>query len=179
MKFNSTILILPGLGNSGEQHWQTIWEKLHPEFIRVNQSEWENPICEDWIATIEAKVQEIGSENVILVGHSLACSTIGFWVNKYKTIIKGALIVAPSDTEAETYPTGTTGFTPMPSEKLPFKSIMVYSTDDYYVSTERALYFGKNWGSEIVSVGDAKHINAESNLGEWHFGLELLKQLDS
>lgn len=176
--FNSTILILPGLGNSGEKHWQTAWERLYPSFIRINQVDWERPICEDWIKTIEGKIQEIGAENIILVGHSLACSTIGYWAAKYKTSIKGALLVAPSDTEADSYPEGTTGFTPMPTATLPFKTITVTSDDDYYVSLERATFFAEKWGSKLVVLSALGHINGDSDLGNWDFGLSLLKELD-
>ena len=178
LTFNSKILILPGLGNSGEKHWQTAWEVLYPSFIRVNQADWETPICEDWIKTIKDNIQEIGSENVILVGHSLACSTIGYWATKYKTPIKGALLVAPSDTEADSYPSGTTGFSPMPTAPLPFKTITVTSDDDFYVSVERAKLFAEQWNSKLVVLNNLGHINGDSKLGNWDFGLSLLKELD-
>jgi uncharacterized protein len=116
--------------------------------------------------------------NVILVGHSLACATIGFWSKTYQRKIKGAMLVAPSDTEADSYPTGTTGFAPMPIVKLPFPTITVVSADDKYVSLQRANFFANAWGSEVINIGNAGHINADSNLGFWEFGLELLGRLD-
>ena len=177
--FNATILILPGLGNSGEKHWQTIWEQINPSFIRINQADWETPVCKDWIKVIDDKIQTIEHGNIILVGHSLACSTIGYWAEKYNTKIKGALFVAPSDTEADTYPTGTTGFRPMPTKKLPFKTIAITSDNDNYVSLERAKLFAENWGSKLVVLNNLGHINGDSNLGDWQFGLELLKELDN
>lgn len=179
LTFNSKILILPGLGNSGQKHWQTAWEALYPSFfIRVNQADWETPICEDWMKNIEEKIQEIGAKNIILVGHSLACSTIGYWAAKYKTSIKGALLVAPSDTEADSYPSGTIGFSPMPTAPLPFKTITVTSDDDFYVSLERAKFFAEQWNSKLVVLNNLGHINGNSNLGNWDFGLSLLKELD-
>jgi len=42
-KFQSTVLILPGLGSSDARHWQSMWEQRYPEFIRVNQQEWDAP----------------------------------------------------------------------------------------------------------------------------------------
>jgi predicted alpha/beta hydrolase family esterase len=117
-------------------------------------------------------------ENVILVGHSLACSAIGYWAKQYQRKIKGALLVAPSDTESEAYPTGTSGFSPMPLNKLPFPSITVMSTNDAYVEIDRAKIFANAWGSELINIGNAGHINSESNLGFWEFGLELLTRLD-
>lgn len=178
MTFKSRILIHPGLNNSDEEHWQTRWEKMYPSFTRVQQKEWDTPACKDWIETLDAEVMRETPEQVIIVGHSLACCTIGYWTKEYNRIIKGALLVAPSDTEAESYPAGTTGFTPMPLGKLPFPSIMVASTNDFYVTIERAQYFANAWGSEFVNIGEAGHINAASNLGNWEFGLSLLRQLD-
>jgi predicted alpha/beta hydrolase family esterase len=178
MFFQSRIFILPGLGNSGEQHWQTLWEKRFPSFTRINQRNWDTPVCNDWIDQIQKTIAPFKSEEVILVAHSLACCTVAFWSLKFKQKIKGALLVAPSDTEADTYPPGTTGFKPMPLHKLTFKSIVVASSDDYYVRLEKARTLAKGWGSEFVDVGDAGHINASSSLGEWTYGLELLQKLD-
>jgi predicted alpha/beta hydrolase family esterase len=178
MNFKSRIFILPGLGNSGEQHWQTLWEKRFPSFTRINQHNWDTPECNDWIHQIQKTLAPFNAEEVILVGHSLACCTVAFWSLQYKQKIKGALLVAPSDTEADTYPPGTSGFKPMPLHKLPFKSIVVASSDDYYVSIEKAKTFAESWGSKFIDIGNAGHINASSSLGEWQYGLDLLKKLD-
>jgi predicted alpha/beta hydrolase family esterase len=179
MKFNSRIFILPGLGNSGAGHWQTLWETKFSEFVRIHQHDWDTPHCEDWIKTVQETITPYDPKQVILVGHSLACSTIGYWSKKYNLGIKGALLVAPSDTEAETYPPGTTGFSPMPINKLPFKSIVVASQDDFYVRPARAKLFAEAWRSELVMINQAGHINALSGLGEWQMGLDLLKKLDA
>ncbi|SIR81168.1 hypothetical protein SAMN05421821_112166 [Mucilaginibacter lappiensis] len=178
MTFNSTILIHPGLGNSGPAHWQSLWEKQF-NLVRIEQQDWDTPVCSDWIETLNSYVQQHDPKNVILVGHSLACTTIAYWAQQYNVNIKGALLVAPSDTEAGTYPQGTTGFTPVPSLKLPFKSIVVASSNDYYVTTERARFFADSWGSELINIGDAGHINLAAGYGEWPKGLELLQQLDN
>ena len=173
----SKILLLPGLWNSGEQHWQSHWEKTYG-FERVLQDDWETPICDNWIATIDKAVMQNDLNNVILVGHSLACATVGFWAKKYRRVIKGALLVAPSDTESPIYPNCTTGFQPMPTWKLPFKSIVVASTNDEYVSTKRAKFFANIWGSDYYEVGDLGHINSAANLELWEKGFSILKTLD-
>nr|WP_294945952.1 alpha/beta hydrolase [uncultured Mucilaginibacter sp.] len=177
MNFNSSILILPGLGNSGPQHWQTYWEDTYG-FRRIQQKDWETPVCSDWIENIEQAVSSYNPASVILVGHSLACATVAFWTQKYGTKIKGALLVAPSDTEAESYPPGTTGFAPVPLTKLPFPSIAVASSNDFYVTLPRATQFADAWGSKLINIGDAAHINAGSGHNRWPEGLEYLKQLD-
>jgi predicted alpha/beta hydrolase family esterase len=87
--------------------------------------------------------------------------------------------VAPSDTEAPSYPKGTTGFLPMPLNRLSFPSIAAVSNNDFYVTTERAKLFAKAWGSEIVEIGNVGHINVDAGYGEWEEGLLLLKKLDT
>lgn len=173
---NPIVFTLPGLYNSGPQHWQTHWEQEHG-FIRIHQQEWETPVCEDWINTIDAAVVQHPPQQVILVGHSLACSTIVHWANKFKRTIKGALLIGPSDVDAPSYPPGTTGFMPMPLNKLPFHSITVASNNDEYVTIERAQRFADAWGSRLVNIGNYGHINSASNLGLWPEGMALLQQL--
>jgi len=87
--------------------------------------------------------------------------------------------VAPSDTEAPSYPEGTVGFSPMPLERLPFASTVVASNDDPYVAPERAAFFARCWGSRFVNVGPAGHLNSQSGLGDWPAGLDLLAELAS
>jgi predicted alpha/beta hydrolase family esterase len=175
MQFQSPIIIHPGLGNSGPQHWQSLWVDEFG-FTRVAQRDWDTPDRDEWIDNLNQYITD--PPNTILVGHSLACTTIAYWAQKYSRSIKGALLVAPSDTEADTYPPGTSGFMPVPLFKLPVPSIVIVSTNDYYVTTERAQQFASAWGSEFVNIGDAGHINVASGFGKWDEGLEILKRLD-
>ena len=57
-----------------------------------------------------------------------------------------------------------------------FKSIVVTSSNDEWVTLERAEFFAENWGSEFINIGNAGHINAASGFGEWPKGLEILKK---
>lgn len=173
---NQHCFIHPGLNNSGPQHWQTYWEQLYG-FTRIQQDNWDAPDASDWVARIEQTLQGLPLNEVVLIGHSLACSTIVRWAEKYQHSIKATLLVGPSDTEAPGYPTGTTGFTPMPLSRLPFPSIVVASSDDIYVSMERAHYFAKHWGSELEDVGALGHINAASGIGAWPAGYAILQKL--
>ena len=178
MSFQSKIMILPGLGNSGDAHWQTLWEKQFG-FIRIQQKEWDTPVCSDWIETVNKEITEQDAANVILVGHSLACSTVAFWAKRFDRKVKGALLVAPSDTEGRAYPPGTTGFKPMPLNVIPFPTLTITSSNDEYVTLDRAQQFAKAWNSRLVNIGDAGHINVAAGFGPWPGGLEFLKLLDS
>jgi len=41
------------------------------------------------------------------------------------------------------------------------------------------MFNAASWGSELINIGDAGHINALSGFGEWDAGLEILKRLDT
>lgn len=178
MQFHSTILTLPGIGGSGPQHWQSLWEKEYG-FTRIEQAEWETPFRDEWVANIQKALKKHDPKKVILVGHSAVCSAVAKWAERYQTKIKAALLVAPADPEAQTFPQGAIGFAPMPLFKLPFSSIVVASSNDFYATVKRAKYFADAWGSEFIDIGEAGHINVASGYGQWGEGLEILKRLDS
>lgn len=169
------------MNNSSENHWQSRWEREYPDkFSRIEQTEWDSPVMEDWIAEIESEVQQARPDKVVLVAHSLGCTAVAHWSKKYGTVIKGAFLVAPSDCETEKYQNtfSSKGFAPVPLEKLAFRSVVVASTNDEWVSFDRAKQFADAWGSEFVDVGEKGHINPGSGYGPWDEGLELLKRLD-
>lgn len=169
-------LLLPGLYDSGPAHWQTHWEHSEPGFVRVIQDDWATPRPTDWVARLDEAVTAHGRQ-VVLVGHSSSCALIAAWSRLEGRRVKGALLVAPSDSEAPSYPAGPTGFAPMPMARIPFRTILIASTDDEYVSMERACVFAQAWGSRLVDAGALGHINSASNLGRWPMGLALLEEL--
>ena len=173
---DSPVLILPGLYNSGPEHWQSRWESAHSEWRRVIQDDWERPRCVDWVARLDAAV--LAAPDAVLVAHSSSCALVAHWVAAGGAgRVRGALLVAPSDPEAASYPAGPSGFAPMPLGRLPFPSVVVASTNDPYVTAERARQFAGSWGSRLVTVGDAGHINSQSGLGDWPAGFALLEEL--
>lgn len=177
--FYLMIINIPGLRNSNKDHWQSRWEEMHPEkFIRVQQENWNEPDCSAWIAQIEEQLKHLNHDQLILIGHSIGCMAIVKWHEKYGHKVKGALLVAPSDAERENYPSYITGFAPIPAAKLPFPSIVVASTNDHVTSLDRSAAFAKNWGSRLVVLENAGHIEPQSGFGDWPLGLELIKELE-
>jgi predicted alpha/beta hydrolase family esterase len=175
----ASVLLVPGLSNSGPEHWQSLWQTKHPEYHRVQQEDWETPRREDWVRMLHACILQIESP-VLLAGHSLACTTIAHYAAKHSDCqgrVAAAFLVAPSDVEAPTYPPGSTGFDPMPLRKLPFRSVVVASTDDPYVTLARAEFFAHSWGSRLIKIADAGHINTASGHGPWPEGEAWLEQL--
>ena len=170
------VLLLPGLFDSGPDHWQSHWERSEPLFIRVVQRDWERPRREDWVETLDVAVGAAGPD-AVLVAHSTGCTLVAFWARETSHTVRGALLVAPSDTEAPSYPVGPTGWQPMPREALGFRSIVVASNDDPYCELKRAIVFAQAWGSAFVTIGGAGHINAASGLGDWKRGRRFLDEL--
>ena len=39
-----SVLIHPGLNGSGPDHWHSHWEQAFPDFVRVQQADWDHPV---------------------------------------------------------------------------------------------------------------------------------------
>ena len=94
----------------------------------------------------------------MIVAHSLGCALTARWTAAGGSAekVKGALLVAPPDVDAaeETLPE-ILPFAPMPLERLPFRSIVVASTDDPYGQVERQREFARAWGADLIEIGAA------------------------
>lgn len=171
------ILIFPGIGNSGPEHWQTRWENSGPGFVRVAQRDWEQPVCAEWVAAFEQAVGRAGPRAVV-VAHSLACLAVAHWAaTPQASPLAAALLVAVPDPANDAFPAAATGFAAVPRRPLPFPSIVVASDDDPYGSPQHAAALARAWGSRLVNVGACGHINAASGLGDWPAGRALLHSL--
>lgn len=172
-----TVLILPGYGSSGPEHWQSRWEERFG-YRRVEQDDWLEPQADDWVQTLEAAVQESPSP-VILVAHSLGCALVARWAaTTASRRVVGALLVAPADVESAAHtPDEVRSFAPLPRSQLPFPAIVVASTDDAFMALSRAETLAGLWGARFVNVGARGHINADAGVGEWIEGHQLLNEL--
>lgn len=173
---SAPVLILPGVGNSGPQHWQSLWEQSNSEFERVQQRDWNNPVCKEWGAALEVAAKRAGS-SVVVAAHSLACLVVAHWAAQVHAPIKAALLVAVPDPTGPNFPIEAIGFTVTPTKLFAFPSVVVASTDDPYGTIEHSSRLSKAWGSHFVNIGACGHINASSGFGAWPEGYELLSQL--
>ena len=175
-----SLINCPGYLNSSDQHWQTRWEQRVSQIVRLKQKSWDEPQLSDWLIELESKVS-MAPNPVILLAHSLSVALINQWVktnSDHLERIKGVLLVAPADVDSPAHtPKPCHNFAPMPLDALPFKSIVVTSDNDPYVDLARAELFAKAWGSEFINIGSFGHINAESGLGDWLQGQQLILQL--
>jgi uncharacterized protein len=175
---NSTpVLILPGWMNSGPAHWQSRWESLHG-YQRVEQSNWQRPLRGDWIARLEEVLLQC-TKPAVLVAHSLGCVHAAAWASHSKNVtrVKAALLVAPADVDRADVRDIFPSWSPMSMRKLPFKTVVLASSDDPFCELSRAKEFASAWGSDFISVGMRGHVNAQSGLGDWPAGHAQVKRL--
>jgi predicted alpha/beta hydrolase family esterase len=174
------ILTVAGLWNSGPQHWQTHWEGKYPKWQRVAHRDWNAPERDEWVAELDAAIAACDGRP-ILVAHSLGCMLVAQWAQWACTHagsplkIAGAFLVAPSDVEAASYPVAAGSFRPIPMAPLPFPSVLVASANDEYATPERSRAFAAAWGSKLVEIGNAGHINGASGYGLWPEGEQMLE----
>jgi len=172
----NNVLVVSGLWDSGPAHWQTHWSGDHPEWAKVAHRDFATPQRDEWVAELDAAIGACDGPPVLLA-HSLGCMLVAQWAQSGSALhIAGAMLVAPSDVAAPSYPIDANGFLPIPMTALAFPSLLVASTNDEYASLARSRAFAAAWGSEIVELADAGHINGDSGYGPWPEGLTLLEQ---
>ena len=175
-----TVVTVPGLGGSGEGHWQTLWERSRPSTIRAELGMWDAPQRNSWVTRLDRAIGRVEAP-VILAAHSLGCLAVAWWAQllpqPHGWPVAGALLVAPADVDRPDAPGVLRGFAPAPAVPLPFSSIVVGSTDDPWMAVERARSLAAGWGSRFVEAGPIGHINADSGIGAWPEGRTLLERL--
>lgn len=166
------ILIIPGLGSSGPEHWQTRWQANLSTARRVEQDDWEQPRRETWIGRLVEAV-EASRRPVVLIAHSLGVPTVVHAAPRLPPErVRGAFLVGLPDVDRpDLVPGVALDFGPLPRDPLPFPAILIASRTDPYCAYDRAEDFAYAWGAAIVDAGEAGHINTDSGHGPWPEGL--------
>jgi predicted alpha/beta hydrolase family esterase len=172
----ASVILVPGYNGSGPDHWQTHWQHRRTDCRRLEIAAWHDPDPDSATAALAALVAT-APQPVVVVAHSLGCAMLVHCVERHAPNIAGALLVAPCDVERPELPACIARFAPLPMTGLPFRSIVIASSNDRYATLARARCFAQAWGSAFVNIGAAGHINADSGLGEWPFGEVLLDDL--
>lgn len=178
---DTQFLIIPGLNNSGPDHWQSRWERQRADCHRADLGLWNAPNRNAWVNRLNLEIGR-SARPVILVAHSLGCLAVAWWAAMEKpgpdSPVVGALLVAPPEVESGVTDPRLAAFAPAPRGVLPFPSILVASRNDSYIPFERARRLASFWGSRFADAGSVGHINADSDIGDWEFGQFLLTQLE-
>ncbi|MGI9150626.1 MAG: RBBP9/YdeN family alpha/beta hydrolase [Limnohabitans sp.] len=173
MSQTPSIVIVPGWRDSGPGHWQSLWSESIVGAVRVQQDNWISPTRSAWVSRIaETVLAQPGP--VVLVAHSLGCIASTHLPPEAVARVHGALLVAPADPERRA---PLVDFAPVPYQALPYRSVLVASSNDPYCPVRTAGAYARSWGSEFVRLQNAGHINIDSGFGAWPLGLALLQSL--
>lgn len=168
------ILIVPGWRNSEPAHWQSLWASRLPGARRVAQGDWLFPRRQHWVDRLAEDILTHRDQRVVLVAHSLGCIAVSHLPPAAAARVGAALLVAPADPERRAQ---LADFAPVPYQRLPYRSILVASSNDPYCPVRLAGAYARAWGSEFLRLENAGHINVAAGFGEWPLGLRLLAQL--
>lgn len=173
MKTSDTdILIIPGWSGSGPDHWQSRWAAKLSTARVVEQEDWYKPSRHLWADRIVQAVRA-AKRPVVLVAHSAGVSAVAHAAEHlHPSEVAGAFLVAPASERAKAAIPGMgADFIPHRRAILPFRSVLIASTDDPYCTPEEAKELANAWGAEFVDAGESGHINSESGHGPWPDGL--------
>ncbi|MDM0111233.1 alpha/beta hydrolase [Variovorax sp. J22R133] len=185
----ATILIVPGLRDHVEDHWQTHLERRLSSARRVVTVP---PLDADKlsrsarVAAIQRSIENIEGP-ILAVAHSAGVVMLVHWAHQHGAgAIQGALLATPPDFGLplpQGYPAldvlQANGWLPVPQHALPFRSVVAASNNDPLASLDRVIRMAKHWGSEVVNLGSVGHLNPASGFGEWPFAEQLIQSLEA
>lgn len=178
-----TVVIVPGLRDHVEEHWQTLLENKLDRVRSVPPLEEDKLSLTARIAALDAVISEIDGP-IVLVAHSAGVMITVHWALQANRPIVGALLATPSDLERQLpagYPMledlSSNGWLPIPRRQLPFPSIVAVSSNDPLADRLRVANMAEVWGSRLVDLGDVGHLNPASGYGEWPQAEEFIDEL--
>ncbi len=173
---DSSILVVPGYAGSGEAHWQSRLIAKLPSATRVEQPDWNYGHLAAAVASVVGAVEK-AERPVAFITHSAGGNLLAHAVPVLAAKgglnrVRGAFIVAPaSDAALANLPGIDPAFVPTPRDKLPFKALLVCSSNDPYHGLSEAKALADAWGADFADAGPAGHINTESGHGPWPEGM--------
>lgn len=181
-----TFLIVPGLRDHVEEHWQTHLARQLPKSVAVPPLEHDKlsravrmEALNNTLASIEG--------TVLIIAHSAGCITTVHWAlqnAQQAGRIQAALLVTPADVENAMpagYPTvdqlQSNGWAPIPRQPLPFKTQVAASRNDPLAQFTRIEGLAADWRASLVDLGEVGHLNPAGGYGPWDGVHALLQQL--
>jgi predicted alpha/beta hydrolase family esterase len=179
-----TVVLVPGLRGSVEDHWQTRLAAALPGTRTVPPLGRTEPGLRARVALLDRTVTDVAGP-VVLVAHSAGVLVTVHWATQYRgSAVVGALLATPP-TLADELPAGYPsirelrghGWLPIPRQRLPYPSIVAASSDDPLTNPVRLRSLAAAWGSRWHSLGPVGHLNPASGFGPWPQARELVREL--
>jgi len=154
------LLIVPGLHDSGPAHWQSwLQSRYSRQAVRVEQEDWSQPDLDRWSQRVELALARHPRARWIAVAHSFGCLALLRHLAQGAVGVQAALLVAPAD------PAKFGVSAKLPHAPLAIPSVLLASQTDPWMTFEAADAWARIWGSQVVNLGDAGHINTEAGFG--------------
>uniref|UniRef100_UPI0025CD6CA7 RBBP9/YdeN family alpha/beta hydrolase n=1 Tax=uncultured Thiodictyon sp. TaxID=1846217 RepID=UPI0025CD6CA7 len=176
-----------GFHGSGPGHWQTWMESQVRGARRVVGIDWEAPVLGAWVAAVRRQILR-SPGRVWLVAHSFGCLVAVAAGVGLGGRVAGAMLVAPANPERfsrqglrQAGRPGAAGTLSavLRRQRPGFPSLVVASSNDPWMPVRSLTGWTATWGSQLIGIGQAGHINAESGFGPWPGGLALLEAFQS
>ncbi|MBV7307404.1 alpha/beta hydrolase [Acinetobacter sp. CWB-G5] len=165
-------VIVPGVGGSEHDHWQSWLQRQLKSCSRVQQQDWNKPVLHEWIGQFIKTVQAI-QEPIQIVAHSFGCLTTVAALAQHPELnqkIKNLVLVAPANPARF----GDAGFARDSQNdyqqyfhqlKLQVPTQMIISENDPWLNFQDALQLAKAWKIRPKNLGQVGHINVASGFG--------------
>ena len=165
-------VIVPGVGGSEHDHWQSWLQRQLKSCSRVQQQDWNKPVLHEWIEQFVKTVQSI-QEPIQIVAHSFGCLTTVAALAQHPELnqkIKNLVLVAPANPARF----GDAGFARDSQNdyqqyfhqlKLQVPTQMIISENDPWLNFQDALQLAKTWKIRPKNLGQVGHINVASGFG--------------
>src|SRR5262245_47151918 len=148
---DTTVIIVPGLRDAHETHWQTLLARKFPNVREVPPMGREDLDCAKRVAALEHEATAVDGP-IVIVAHSGGVITVAHWARRTKRAVRGALLAVPPDFETpmpEGYPTkdalDRAGWLPVPVAPLPFPTILAASRNDPLCRFTHACNLALRW----------------------------------
>jgi serine hydrolase len=179
-----TVLIVPGLRDHVEEHWQTLLAARLQRVRTVAPMGRQDLDCMARVRAIEQEASAIEGP-MIVVAHSGGVIMVAHWAQTTRRRdILGALLATPPDFESPMpagYPSiddlSASGWLPVPRIPLRFPSIVAASRNDPLAQYSRVASLAEAWRSRLVDLGEVGHLNPASGFGEWPRAVSFIEEL--
>lgn len=165
-------VIVPGVGGSDDDHWQSWLQRQLMSCSRVQQKNWQHPVLADWIENFVYTLNKITTP-IQIVAHSFGCLTSVAALTQHpelKSKIQKMILVAPANPARFC----ETGFATNSVEnyaqyfhqlRIDVPVDMIISENDPWLSFSDAQALAKAWKVKARNLGQVGHINVASGFG--------------